>query len=441
MAQCQCQTWEALRPEALPQLGLKLIVAHPDPPTEQAMLFFRGLQQGASPAPVLALLPGTCDAEHKRLVLDVAADFLLTPLREDELRLRAARILGAQSTELEQVQHALENEMGLSLLVGRDPAFLRAVQQVLLFRNSKAPVLITGETGTGKELVAHAIHFLSSRRNGPFTSLDCGTLPEHLVENELFGHRRGAYTDAHTDQKGLAAVAEGGTLFLDEIDALSPANQAKFLRFLQEGTYRALGSERIVQSNLRIIAATNQPIEEAVQERRFRSDLYFRLNVLRLELPPLRNRREDISLLANHFLERESPGRSEPKTFSACAVRMLESHDWPGNVRELLNTVQRAMICCRGSQIRGEDILLPRNPSGSRRELPAGATLRSAKQSVIERFEHDFIAELLTRYGGNVTRAAREAGKERRAFGRLMKKYGLGRVSGQNGSDSGAGPS
>jgi DNA-binding NtrC family response regulator len=287
-------------------------------------------------------------------------------------------------------------------------------------------VLITGETGTGKELFAHAIHSLSKRKSGPFIPVDCGSLPEQLAENELFGHCRGAFTDAHRDQRGLAAMAEDGTLFLDEVDALSLANQAKLLRFLQEGTYRALGAERFMRSNARVIAASNQSIEDRVQQGHFRSDLYFRLNVLRLHLPPLRERREDIVLLARHFLDHEFASEPLRKSFSAAAIHKIESHSWPGNVRELFNAVQRAAVCSRGQSITPHDIPLANEGATAESNVISGEGFQRARRRAIEQFERVYVENLLARHSGNVTRAASEAGKERRSFGKLVKKYNLG---------------
>src|SRR5258706_1620353 len=356
--------------------------------------------------------------------------------------MRVIRLLGMQALAEEGIENKLRKDLGLNQLVGCHPAFLHAVQQALLFAASEAPLLITGETGTGKELFAHAIHSLGRRRDGPFIPLDCGTLPEHLAKNELFGHRRGAYTDAHADQKGLAAMADGGTLFLDEIDALSPASQSKILRFLQECTYRALGSDRIARADIRIIAATNRPIEEAVRQRQFRNDLYFRINVLRLTLPPLRERRSDISILAQHFLEAECSDGSEPRILSVPAARRLETYSWPGNVRELRNNLQRAVVCCRGRQILPAHISLEAEAERQEAAGTVSVSFRSAKQLAIEKFEQSYIEKLLLRFQGNITQAAREAGKERRAFGRLVKKYGIGCPRSRSDSeDQGAGHS
>jgi DNA-binding NtrC family response regulator len=247
-----------------------------------------------------------------------------------------------------------------------------------------------------------------------------------LAENELFGHCRGAFTDAHKDQRGLAAMAEDGTMFLDEVDALSPANQAKLLRFLQEGTYRALGAERFTRSNARVIAASNRCIEDSLQQGQFRSDLYFRLNVLRLNLPPLRERREDITLLAQHFLDHEFASERARKSFSSAAMRKIENHSWPGNVRELFNAVQRAALCSKGQTITPQDIPLANEAAATESNLVTGEGFQRARAQAIEQFERGYVEHLLSRHAGNVTQAAREAGKERRSFGKLVKKYNLG---------------
>lgn len=423
-ASCEHLTWEACPPEVLSRSTAQLILAWAAPWSEQAAKFFLNLRSKPSPAPIIAVLPQDADTELVRDVLQVAEDFLLEPVRNEELRLRLNRILGPQFSSAERTRQTLLAEIGLANLVGKHASFLRALDQVVSFATCDAPVLITGETGTGKELFAHAIHALSKRKDGPFVPLDCASLPDQLAEDELFGHARGAFTDAHRDRRGLAAIADEGTLFLDELDALSLANQAKFLRFLQEGTYRALGADRFTEVKVRTIAATNSSIEEAVRQRQFRSDLYFRMNVLRLHLPPLRERRGDVSLLARHFLNTQcGPFQSEPKVFSLSALRKLESHEWPGNVRELLNTVQRAALCSTGHQILPEHITLSW-PTQERPVTEIGP-LRSAKHQVIEEFERDYIARLLAEHGGNITHAARAAGKERRAFGRLAKKYGI----------------
>jgi DNA-binding NtrC family response regulator len=390
---------------------------------QKTMFFFEWLEKNHLQTPILAILPESSADGVVGTAARVVDDFLLCPFREEELGLRLGKLLGTHPGISEDILHSIGNETALASIAGRHPSFQKAVEQALLFGRSDAAVLITGETGTGKELFAHAIHSLSGARDGPFIPVDCGAIPEHLAENELFGHRRGAFTDAHSDQKGLAAMAEGGTLFLDEIDSLSLANQAKLLRLLQEGSYRALGSDRFTKANVRIVAATNRCLEKAVREKEFRSDLYFRLSVLRMNLPPLRERHGDIPILAKHFLEN---GCGRGKRLSAAAMRKLESHSWPGNVRELFNVIQRAMVCSPERQILAEHILLSHEALDDAHTVSPHQNLKSAKRQMIELFEREYVEVMLRRHQGNVTRAACEAGKERRAFGRLVKKYNAG---------------
>src|ERR1051325_5765417 len=230
--------------------------------------------------------------------------------------------------------------------VGRAPGFVRTMARIPAVARSGSPVLITGETGTGKELCARAIHHLGRRRDFPFIPVDCGAVPDHLFENELFGHTRGAFTDAHGDQKGLVAMADRGTLFLDEVDALPLTAQAKLLRFLQERTFKPLGADRFQRADVNVLAATNRCLESLVREKRFRADLYFRLNVLTMHMEPLRQRREDIGLLSQHFADAICAEQALPRVVvTPAAIRRLMYYDWPGNVRELHNVVQRAVVC------------------------------------------------------------------------------------------------
>jgi DNA-binding NtrC family response regulator len=425
-AYCEWTDWNHFDADMLRSCPASLVIADATATTTSVVSFFDWLCKNRIQVPIIAILPEFPDRQFLCAVTEVADDFVFWPVRDEELRQRVARILEPQSIAKTNVMDLLGSEMALARLVGQDPVFLKALEQVTLFAASNAPVLITGETGTGKELFAHAIHSLNKRRNGPFIPLDCGTLPEHLAENELFGHRRGAFTDAHADQKGLAGLADGGTLFLDEIDALSMANQSKLLRFLQEGTYRSLGADRFSSSDVRIIAATNRSIEDCVLNRQFRCDLYFRINVLRLYLPPLRVRSGDISLLAAKFLEEQcAANNQEQKFFSKPALRKLGSYHWPGNIRELRNTVQRASVTCPGAQIMAHHILLSTEMAGPTEFISSSEVFRLARQQVIERFERAYVGEMMLRHHGNITQAAREAGTERRAFGRLVKKYGV----------------
>jgi DNA-binding NtrC family response regulator len=421
---CERIEWAAFAPEKLGSAAADAIVAVPN--TSKADAVFESLRRRPIATPVFTVLPSDA-GELLRMAMETADDFIVAPIRPNELRQRLARLVGP-SHHLDAVRERLLEEMGLGQLVGNDDAFVRVVAEIPRLASMDLPVLITGETGTGKEVCAHAIHHLGRRRNAPFVAVDCGAVPDHLFENELFGHARGAFTDAHRDQRGVIAMAEGGTLFLDEIGSLLPPAQGKLLRFLQEHTFRPLGAERFQRANVNVIAALNRDLESCVREKEFRADLYYRLNVLRLHLPPLRERRGDIALLAAHFLNgRRASMPKAPRSFSPAAIRLLELYDWPGNVRELANVVDRAIVTCDGGRILPCHITLP-TPKAL---APcASSNFRAARGAVVVAFERDYIEALLRKHDGNVTHAAREAQKDRRAFGRLMKKHAVGRTAG-----------
>lgn len=416
--------WGSFLPELLSSCQEQIVVADAVPQSEDAIKMFQWLSKHSIRVPTLAILPDECP-EVVRLAATCVDDFLVWPVHTEELRQRLQRLLGPFGIPAthEKVLDQLIGEVGLRQAIGQAPPFLEAIKRVLLFAPNAAPVLLTGETGTGKELFARLLHLLSPRRRNPFIPVECGAIPEHLFENEVFGHVRGAFTDAHSEQKGCAGLAQGGTLFLDEIDCLSLASQAKLLRLIQEGKYRPLGAEEFRETDVRIVAASNCEIAKLVEKKQFRQDLYFRLDVLRVHLPPLRERRGDISLLAQHFAESlcEANGIRK-KILSPASMRKLENHHWPGNVRELYNTIQRAVLTAQGSEIACLQIDLRQGQSGAVEEM---GTFQSAKSAAIQRFEREFVQQLLERHCGNITRAALEAQKDRRAFGRLAKKYGL----------------
>lgn len=320
-------------------------------------------------------------------------------------------------------------------LVGNSPAFLGALEQIVKIAACDATTLLQGETGTGKELAARAIHYEGPRRIKPFVPVNCGSLPDHLIANELFGHVRGAYTDARDEQRGLVGEARGGTLFLDEIETLSLPAQAALLRFLQDGTYRPLGGRQDVQANARVIAATNVELRSLVRSGQFRADLLYRLDVVNVVLPPLRVRGHDVILLAEHFLAHFSSqsGRTGP-TLAAESVPRLLSYPWPGNVRELENVVHRAFVLAE-SGIADPARFLERASPGETETLEADSPppspalldlgLARAKAAMIARFERSFVSLAMRECRGNVTAAARRCGKERRTFGKLLKKLGV----------------
>lgn len=322
----------------------------------------------------------------------------------------------------------LEETLARAKLVGKAPCFVQVIEELSTIEKSDAAVLLMGETGTGKELFARAIHYLSGRADGPFVALNCGSLPDTLLEDELFGHERGAFTDAHLRRSGLIAQAENGTLFLDEVDSLTARAQVVLLRVLQDKKYRAIGASGEQQANVRILAATNASLDQSVQRGTFRADLYYRLSVFTLTLPPLRERRDDIVELAAHFIKKHVPRERGYVRLTPAAVAAVLGYDWPGNVRELENAVIRGIHRAKTNEwIDIQDLGLPL-PKDEQAEHESGKTsgtqtLKTMKQQNIVWFERKYLINLMTECHGNVTHAARKAGKERRAFGRLLQKY------------------
>jgi DNA-binding NtrC family response regulator len=419
------RAWADCAGDAIERACAQLMVVGAVDSPERAATLFESWRGQPPTIPTIAVLPGDTDPSLLRAAVASVDDFVLWPIRVDEWHQRVRRVLGMQSEEQDDdaIAARLFDEMGMARLIGEDRAFVAVVRKLPLMAATSYPVLICGETGTGKELCARAIHHLSQRRPQPFIAVDSAAAPEHLFENELFGHARGAFTDAHSDQKGLVAMAEGGTLFIDEVDSLSLASQAKLLRFLQEKSYRPLGANRFTPANVRILAASNGDLPALVRSGRFRSDLYFRLNVLRIELMPLRARRGDIEPLARHFVKACCAEQHTPrKGLGRAALQKLQAHDWPGNVRELLNTIQRAVVFAEGREILPCHLAVE-TPGTAQ----ASATFREARAAALEEFERRYVADILRRHDGNVTQAARAAHKERRAFGRLVKRHHLGR--------------
>jgi DNA-binding NtrC family response regulator len=290
-----------------------------------------------------------------------------------------------------------------------------------------APVLLTGETGTGKELCAHAIHYLSPRAGKPFLPVNCGAIPVELFESEFFGHQRGAFTGASVAQPGLVKEAEGGTLFLDEIESLSLSAQVKLLRFIENHTYYSLGSAKPRPADVRIIAATNIELREKIRQGAFRDDLFYRLAVMNLHLPPLRQRRGDIPLLVSHFWSRyKEQYDGIERRLSPRAMEALCEYSWPGNVRELENVIQQLAVLSDAQTIEPAD--LPITVPVSIKPT-SDLSFNQARAQIIASFEKTYLEQLLRFNHGNISRAAKEAKKDRRTFSRLIKKYQLGRLS------------
>ena len=323
-------------------------------------------------------------------------------------------------------------------LIGTSKCFLQATGMIPILSASKSTVLISGETGTGKELFARAIHYCGERRSKPFVPVNCAALPDHLIENELFGHSKGAFTGALLEKQGLLHEADGGTLFLDEINSLSLSVQSKLLRVLQDQEFRPLGSTKSKTINVKIIAATNSDLRDLVEARQFREDLFYRLNVLSISLPPLRDRKEDILLLANHSLKVYAKEFGKHNlVLNHPAKAKLMSHAWPGNVRELQGVIQRAVAMASGDTLEADDLDLPERDKPeikgptmallTREGVSDSCSFQDMKAKVIEEFERAYLSELLSTHHGNISKAARAAKKERRAFQRLLMKHGLDR--------------
>ncbi len=288
-----------------------------------------------------------------------AADYLTKPVVDEELRMAMERALRQQTLVCENLalKERLDTRYGLDSIVGSDPRMLRIYDLVQAVAPTKTTVLMTGESGTGKSLIAHAIHHRSPRRGRPFVELACGSIPETLLESELFGHVKGSFTGAHADKTGKFLAASGGTIFLDEINSASPAMQLKLLRVLQERKFEPVGSNETVEVDVRVVLASNQPLEELVAAGRFRQDLYYRINVVKIELPPLRERLSDIMPLAEFFLAQHAAENSKVMTgFDGAAAEALRRYGYPGNVRELSNIVERAVVLSRTPTVKAEDL-------------------------------------------------------------------------------------
>jgi DNA-binding NtrC family response regulator len=378
----------------------------------------RSVRKKLTVLPILFIAEKYRPDEMFDLLKHGATDFITQPLKNMEILPRLWRLL-EHKRERNTLAYKLKEKLGLKQLIGESLPFLDEIKKIPTVAKSDANVLINGETGTGKDLCARAIHYLSPRASRPFVPFNCGAIPVELMENELFGHVQGAFSGATTAQTGLISASDSGTLFLDDIDCLPPTSQAKLLRFLQEKEYRQLGSAKVYRADVRVIAATNSDLAAAVDAGKVRRDLYYRLNVIPLMLPALRDRREDIPLLARHFLNKyTNEFQKQITNFASEAMETLMFYDWPGNVRELEHVVQRAVLFCEHKIIREIDLFLPRNQAATHK-----LSFKEAKAKVVNRFERSYIERLLFSYKGNITKAAQAAQKNRRAFWQLIRKH------------------
>jgi DNA-binding NtrC family response regulator len=360
-----------------------------------------------------------------------AYDYLTKPFDPEEALLVVQRAAERKRLreQAENLRSLLQDTYGFRNLVGKSPAMQKVFALLRRAADTDATVLITGESGTGKELVARAIHCEGLRKDKRFVAVNCGAIPENLIESELFGHKKGVFTGAIADKRGLFEEAEGGTLFLDEVGELPFPLQVKLTRVLQERAVRRIGEAEERPVNVRILAATNVDLKEAVKEGKFREDLFYRLNIFPIRLPPLRERREDIPLLAALFLERHGRQQKSAVTgFTPEALSALMRYDWPGNVRELQNAIERALAVSDGPRIGMEALPeeMPDTQGTPRISSAAGSlTYHEAVQLAIDRASRDYLGALMREFKGNVTKAAERAGMERESLHRLLKRYGM----------------
>ena len=358
-----------------------------------------------------------------------ACDYVIKPFDVDELKVKVREKLESRRLRQENVllKRALGSVHQFHNIIGRSQPMLEVFGLIETIARTTSTVLITGESGTGKELVARAVHFNSLRRDRPFVALNCGALPETLLESELFGHMRGAFTGADTNKKGLIETAERGTIFLDEIGEMSQMMQVKLLRVLQERRFRRVGGLEEIEADIRVIAATNQDLGKMVAEGRFREDLYYRINVIPVKLPTLRDRREDIPLLAEHFLAKYTAQMGKALVgISGDAVSLLELYDWPGNIRELENVIERAVALEPTPTVLPDS--LPDHVRGSFTSQKAPLALPEAGFDLerhVRDLERDYIAQALKKSGGVQVRAAELLGMSFRSFRYYAKKYNL----------------
>jgi two-component system NtrC family response regulator len=361
-----------------------------------------------------------------------AFHYISKPFNRDELKLTIKKAL--QLKELERENVALREELkvrtGLDAIIAESPPMSQVLELVVRVAPTDTTVLILGESGTGKELIARAIHGSSPRAHGPFVTVNCAAIPETLLESELFGHVRGAFTGAIRDRVGKFEAAEGGTIFLDEIGEMRPDLQVKILRVLEERMLERVGDNRLIHVDVRVLAATNKDLSKAIQAGEFREDLYYRLNVVPLQIPPLRERREDIRPLAQHFLKQL--GASPRLTIAPEAFRALESYDWPGNVRELENALERAMIFHRGDVITLDDLPEAVRTRKAKEAVPLPVSLPEAGLS-LEEVEKELILRALQKHGWNQSRAARYLGITRHTLLYRIEKHNIARPGSRGG--------
>jgi two-component system response regulator PilR (NtrC family)/two-component system response regulator HydG len=404
--------------------GIDLVISDVKMPDLDGLDMLREIK-AVSPSPHVITITafGSIDTAIRAVKLG-AFDYITKPFEIDRLILSVEKALAERAlrSEVLRLRAEVQRSYRWGDIVGKSPAMRELFDLIRRLSASAATVLVTGESGTGKELVAKSIHFNSPRKARPFVPLNCATIPDTLLDSELFGHKRGAFTDARADRAGLFVEADGGTLFLDEIAELSPALQAKLLRVLQEGEIRPLGASRAERVDVRVIAATNKDLDARLRTGTFREDLYYRLNVVHIHLPPLRERAEDLLALSDHFLSASAArAGKEVRGLHESAKKALLAHTWPGNIRELENTIERAVALCEGGVIGVED--LPLAVRERRANEPDTLQTALARGLTLAELEREFIQRVVMAEGGNKTRAAQRLGLDRKTLYRKLEEY------------------
>jgi DNA-binding NtrC family response regulator len=387
-------------------------------PEMDGLALMRGLRERFPDLPVVIMTAfGSIDTAV-RSIASGAVDYVSKPMDVEEIHATVRRALGRQA-ETQAALPAAGEELGG--VVGRSPGMVEVYKTIARVAPGRSTVLVFGESGTGKELIARAIHQHSPRRKEPFVAVDCGALTETLLESELFGHVRGAFTGALGDKTGLLAEADGGTIFLDEVGDVSPALQAKLLRVLQEHQVRPVGGTVWRTVDVRVIAATNRDLAAAVAGGRFREDLYYRLKVVTLEVPPLRERREDIPLLVDHLVRRAARECGKAVTgVSEAALALLCAYHWPGNVRELAHVLERGVALAQQEVLSAEDL-----PPELHQPAADGESAPSHNRPTLAELKRSYVRQVLEESGGNVSRAAAVLGVDRRSLYRMLQRYGM----------------
>lgn len=421
--------------EILSKENISLIISDIRMPEMDGLRFLRNLRETGYDIPVILITAyGSFDSAVEALRLG-AYDYITKPFNPEAIVHTVKRALEHKKLEEENVflKEELEKKAGFEELVGNTECMREVYSLIEKVADSKVPVLLTGESGTGKELATRAIHKRSPRKNKKFVIVNCGALPETLLESEIFGHEKGAFTGADKRKLGIFEVGDEGTIFLDEIGDLSMSIQMKLLRFLQSGEFMRVGGVAPIKVNVRIISATNKNLEKLIKEDKFRRDLYYRINTVFVNIPPLRERKEDIPLLVSHFLQKYSKEDNiPPKKISDKALNALTKYDWPGNVRELENLIRAVMVLSDGDMIKIKDLpdkiwkeSIPTNNRGVSADAIFSGREKESLGDIREKAEKDYFINLLKTVGGNISKASKIAGISRRHIYDKLKKYGI----------------